>query len=436
MRWHGYIVAGLLCAPCVAAEQAIQSKPLHIQTIAETKGELSEDLVQPLLELGRTQVARGELKEAEDNLRWAQHIIHRHEGVHALRQLEAIDLMTDVYLGRGEPYDADRQQQLALYLSERNFGKNSVENLPALYKLADWYADTGQFNNARQLVDRAAATIAAEGGKADLRLVEPLMKMAGIRRLQRLCCSYQLLEQALKIVDAQPEPSNDTRVEVLTALGDAYIAAGKDEEARRAWRQVWGLLGNDAALARFAEPEQIAMAKELADAERTRSNKKVYDFDQQNLGPSMPTSFGTVLRERTMQEQLRAKNEPPQQFLVPLDSSTRNFHIADDVLAHDISQQSRKVIGHPFQFILSQLYAIMPLAAQDEASLSMLSLELEFTVNEDGKVTDVEMLNEEAPLKLARLMREVLTKSKFRPRIVDGEPVKSEHVRLTQRFDK
>lgn len=441
MRWLGYIMVGFFCTQGFAAETLVLAPPATpfepdpIESIVEQEGALSKRLIQPLLEQGRIQLENGDYVAAEDTLRRAQHIIHRHEGVHALSQLEVLELMTDIYLAKSEPLDADRQQQLALYLSERNYGKDSSQNLPALFNLADWYTDTGQYTRAREALERATTIIRAEGDDNDPRLIEPLLKAAAIKRLHRLCCSYREVEEALEILDAQNASPNDLRVEVLMALGDAYIASRKDEEAKAAWQEAWALLGDEAAEARFSDPAQIAMARELASAERIlKSGLKVYEVSETSYYNSHP--FGSVPRERTLQEQMRAESEPPQQFLVPLGTSTRNFHIAEAMIDTEFSEQSRQLVGRPFQFILSQLQTILPPSARHGVDLASLSVEVQFTVHEDGNVSDVEVLNESAPLKLVRLMREVISKSKFRPRIVGGEPVKTELVRLTQRFDQ
>ncbi|MDZ7684893.1 MAG: hypothetical protein U5O39_07675 [Gammaproteobacteria bacterium] len=71
---------------------------------------------------------------------------------------------------------------------------------------------------------------------------------------------------------------------------------------------------------------------------------------------------------------------------------------------------------------------------QDEEDLASLSVNLEFTVKADGRVSDV-VVDGDAPPKLKRLMRDVLYKSHFRPRLVEGSPVATENFRLTQTFN-
>ncbi|XOV87684.1 MAG: hypothetical protein ACFHX7_22470 [Pseudomonadota bacterium] len=408
----------------IAAAQEQLTEVVH--TITTTDGDFSTRLVEPLITLGRLSLLADELEQAEEYLRRAQHVIHRNEGVHALRQREIVSMLSELHLKRDEPFDADRDQQLLVYLSERNFGKDSPEMLPALDQLADWYIQTGQFYRARKSLERAIEIVEQDGGDRDPRLVQPLIRSAEVRRLQRVCCSYKFLEQARAIVLDNADVPDDERAEVLMALGDAYLASGKDDDAREAYDSAWRLVGDDRASEQFAEPARIAMAKELAEADRNR--KRVFEIDNNRFGSSS-------LRELSPEEILRIESRPPQSFSVPLDDSGPSFHLADVHNDKPGSDRQRRVIGHPFQFDYKQLMNVLPLSWQNDADLARLSVQLDFTVNADGTVSDVEVLGD-PPNRVARLMREVLYKTRFRPRIVDGEPVVTENYQLTQTFDR
>lgn len=397
----------------------------RLAEIAAREGDFSLALVDPLIEQGRMQARAGNAAAAEDALRRAQHIIHRNEGVHALRQLEIVELMTELHLARDEPYDAERQQELAMYLAERNYGKDSTEILPALERLEQWYADTGQFFHARRTLERTIDIIARDSSDADPRMIEPLMEQARIRRLQKICCSYKLLEEAREIVETNPQIPGDERAEVYAALGDAYVASGKDDRARKAYRRGWNALDDDIAARTFAEPIQIAMAEDLHKHER--ANKRVFEVDQDPLG--FPQ-----YREMSIEERLGIETRPPQQFFVPLEDNGRKFHIKERTTAtNDSTDRTRKMVGQPFQFFLPQLQQILPLSMQDEEDLASVSIDLEFTVKADGRVSDV-VIGGDAPAKLKRLMRDVVYKSHFRPRLEEGKPVATENFRLTQTF--
>lgn len=416
------LLALSMLAPMLAFSQ--EDPADQIESLLASEGEFSKNLIEPLIALGRQHVENGNATEAEDALRRAQHIIHRNEGVHALRQLEIVELMTELHLSREAPYDADREQQLALYITERNYGSDSTRLLPALSQLAAWYADTGQFFRARRVLERQIDIIEDEAGDADPRLIEPLIESARIRRLQRICCSYRLLEDAREIAEQNPDMPAIEKAEVFAELGDAYIASGREDRAREAYATGWDLLGADLASARFAEPAQIATSEDLEKAER--ATKRVFRVDQDPLG------FNRY-REMSVEERLGLESQPPQQFLVPLTDTNRSFHIKDTFTTDELDDKTRKIVGQPFQFILPQLQQLLPLSAQNEADLADLEVELAFTVREDGRVSDVEV-DGDVPIKLKRLMRKVMYKATFRPRLVDGQPVATTNYRLTQTF--
>ena len=92
------------------------------------------------------------------------------------------------------------------------------------------------------------------------------------------------------------------------------------------------------------------------------------------------------------------------------------------------------MVGNPFQFTFKQLQTILPSSLRNDADLATLSIELDFTVTETGAIRDIELTKSNAPVKLNRLMKQVLRKTRFRPALVEGQPVITHNVTLTQSF--
>jgi len=65
-----------------------------------------------------------------------------------------------------------------------------------------------------------------------------------------------------------------------------------------------------------------------------------------------------------------------------------------------------------------------------------VQITLDFTVKNDGSIENIEILETNAPVKVNKLMREVLSKVKYRPALTNGVPVTREHISLTQTFIK
>lgn len=61
-------------------------------------------------------------------------------------------------------------------------------------------------------------------------------------------------------------------------------------------------------------------------------------------------------------------------------------------------------------------------------------MSLEFSVDGYGEVYDVSVGDENVPSKLQKYVKEILYVTKFRPRMVDGDTVTTEHINLRQTF--
>ena len=398
-----------------------------IEAIESQENGYSESLIEPLIALGRTHLALGEFDAAEQTLRRAQHLIHRNEGVHATRQLEIVDLLTEISIETDRPFDADRQQHFALSIAEHNVPAESEDLLPALSKVTRWYIDTGQYYHARESLERTMQVIEKANGAMDDRLIAPLMLSANVKRLQGSSGSYRYLESASKIVEANPDLPIDAKADVFEALADAYLADNKEAEAALTYAKVWALLGSETAENRFAQPGQIAMSQGLRMS--SGISKQILIIENNQFGVSRTK----LLNDK---EALLLDSQPPQQFSVPLAASDRKIHINDVFSPNDVIAPSQRVVGRPFQFALKQLQHILPASVQNESELAMVRLELRFTVKSDGRVRDIEVSSGNAPNRLIRLMREVLYKATFRPRMVDGKPVETAGFQLTQTFDR
>jgi len=258
-------------------------------------------------------------------------------------------------------------------------------------------------------------------------MIEPLMMSATNTRLQQTCCSYKYLEKAKNIVEHNPAVADDQRAEVYISLADAYIASNKDDPANEYYEKGWKLMGNEVASARFAQPELIPMSRELDAVKHAQT--ETWRIRRNELGQ-------TQLTKLLNDERLAMKSVPPQQFFVPVTGTgDRPFRIDDGFRSDPTLSLTQRVIGAPFQFLYDQLLEILPLSRRSDQDLALLSVQMEFTVTSDGRVSDIEIEGENLPGKLIGLMRKVLFRTKFRPQIADGKPVETKHVKLIQRFD-
>ncbi len=401
-------------------EAALAAYSLLLEDISSENGEYSMALLDPLMGVSRSYIAVGSPELAQESLRRAQHITHRNEGVYSPKQFEIIELIIRLALISNDPLEADKQQHFLFFLGTHNF--ENLDVLPVYIKYSEWFMETGQYRRAQKILQEAISLIMEMGEQYDLRALELLQRMAKTRRLQGLCCGEKSLEKVLEIIKDNDSVAGDLRSDAYAELADAYTLRGKTSEAARLYLLAWQA-SNDGT---DQEPKMIVMSKRLNAARR--QHKKSYRIERDAF-----TGY-TQLRPMSLDENLVADYQAPQLFLVPLDNNAYDIKIKDAIHSSNTLEKTEKMIGTPFQFVLRQLQYILPRSFRDEANLAVVSIGLDFTVTEKGTIRDVEFTRSNAPVKLNRLMKEVIKKARFRPALVDGHPVSTQNVTLTQSF--
>jgi len=408
-------------------DQAIDLYEDLIEAIQKIDGTFSHQLIDPLLGLARSHFERQEYETTIDYLAQAQHIVHRFEGVYSTRQKEGINLLIKTHLEMGEVGLANKQQFFKLFIAEHNVGKDSVGLLTALEHINRWYIETGQFNRAKKSLLRSQEIIISEGGEFDPRQLDILSTLSKVRRLNRFCCSDKILEKGLSILEANPNLAKTKQAAFYLALGDAYTLSSKYEPAQTYYAKAWEFTGANTRTAVFDKPMGIEFAKEIGSSRSP--NSKTFLVAHDRFGPRR-------FEEVSRQEKRILETLTPQDFQFSTQADSPNYRIRD--LNAGASIQGKKEIrttGYPFMFNREQLKQILPFRFHTDEALKSLKVEMEFTVSAKGDTKQVRIITSGLPNKLSRLMRDVLNRSHFRPRIVDGIPVSTTGVSFTQIFE-
>lgn len=432
------ILASLLALPAQAeslvtalegdfehAESESQYKD-EIAGIEEDQGTYDADLIEPLMALARSQYQLKDYDAATESIQRAQHLSHRHEGVHTTRQLEGIDLMTRIYLAQGKPMLADKQQRFSFYVTTHAAEENSLERLPAIDKLADWYTQTGQLQRARKLTEHGIEIVEQHFGAESIKQLPYLQQLAKLKRLQRVCCSTRIMEQALTLVENNPEIESELKASTYVEVADAYSISGKDEQAAQYYEKAWSAMSPVARAEAFGEPRRIVLSRPL--------NR--HRFGQTRILRVNQDVFGRrEYRQISRDELLLEESLPPQEFFVTEDDSNYNVRILDRSIAQDYQQEdAMRTTGKPFKFLYKQLLQVVPARFHRGNLLNTIEVELVFDVDAQGRTQNVKTIQDAAPTKLQRLMRDVVRKTRFRPRMEAGILVETENYRLIQKF--
>ncbi len=407
------------------AEAVVQYR-LEIKETEARVGEYDLSLFEPLLGLARSLSKIGDFEAATEAARRAQHISHRHEGVHTPRQLEVVELLTRLHLATDEPLLADAQQRFAYYIKQTDVPADSIERLPAMESLAKWYEKTGQLHRARKLNEQGLEIIEAHFGEDAIEQLPYLQRLAKLKRLQRVCCSTRIMAQALDLVESNPNISDEVKAKTYLEIADTHTIAGNRQEASTFYRRAWELMSVEDRSKQLSKPRKISFSRPLETT--TSMQMRTYRIERD--------AFGRREYKPLQDDELRnLESLPPQEFILNTESSEYDVRIRDRTLSTSRDMKPAvKTVGHPYTFLREQFFQILPSRMHSDAALDGIVVELEFDIDSTGKPFNVEVLTENTPTKVSKLMRDVIRKSRFRPRMEDGYPVATQSYRLTQSF--
>ena len=410
-------------------ELAIKDYLALMENIEAREGQFSAELVGPLLGLARSYLALNELVAAEDSAARAQHLQHRDGGVLSLDQLAVIEIKTRIHLLEGRPSKADKQQRFAFYLAERNHGNDSVEALPAAYKLIDWYTATGQYYKAQRLLVRTIKSFSESKGQQEAgqeeALLPALLRSARLRRLRGIAGQHRHLESALKVITENPDIAQERKTEVYLALADAYLIANRFVDSQKYYQIMFDSLDENDQLEQFSQPKELALSNLL-----NESNSKGYS---EYKGNSLNRVDVSSRDYRTFDRDNELSLSEPQKLVLPFqddDYAVLFNENSNDPAAH----KTFEVVGEPFRFVRDQLADFLPRTLRSDEGLATIEIEMIFSVNAEGRTHNINVASEQATGRLLRTMRRVLAKTRFRPRLLDGQPVATKVMELTQTF--
>ncbi len=218
-------------------------------------------------------VRQGKLATATDQLRRAQHITHRNDGVYSAQQTDVVDLIADINVAQKNYLEADRQQLFNLKVGENVFGEDSLELVPRLEKAGAYfrrrgialpYVTSAVFSEAPTITRKDRADIFAESirlydralsiqevnyGPADLRLVNTLRSLAQTRMAQISGRRYaeDALERVVRIISSDPMTDVAEHAVALIDLADTYTITG-NRKAEKTYLAAWDLLSQSPEL--------------------------------------------------------------------------------------------------------------------------------------------------------------------------------------------
>lgn len=248
-----------LAAMQYGAAEAAYTEALRLAE--QRRGPESERVVAPLLGLGKTLAGSGHHQEAVPLLQRALVVERAQYGLFDLRQQETLKTLAASLTGLDRVPEAQDLMIYRVRIAEKTYGEGNPKVIPALCDLGDWFAEVLMSLEARMTFQAALSIVGTTPALMDPIIVEPLR---GIARTRMRAQSYpesplrphesnvprwdamgvpmigprelnregeDALKRALRVLEADPNASTQTRIETLIQMGDWYQIKKSPREA-------------------------------------------------------------------------------------------------------------------------------------------------------------------------------------------------------------
>lgn len=326
-------------------------------------------LIAPLRGLGETYLATKQYAEAALALKRATDLSRNLDGLFNIDQLETLDSLIEAYIGLERLQDAEKESQYAFRVAESNFGRNDLRLLEPLDRLARWYEYVGRYTTARGLHARAL--------QLSENLVSPGSAL-GVDALRGLARTYYL---EFIYGPEDPESATADPMAPLTPTPDGRLNPDGERALKLALE----------ALARAQPPDLQARAGTLVEL-----------GDWYLIGGSLERAHDAYRQGWTESQ-------------------------AAGGAALATLQQPRRLAYRPPSISVARASPSRP----DEWEERFV--ELRFTVGTDGRVDGIETAATNAPAAAERSVQFAVRRARYAPRLENGEPVATAGVLLRER---
>jgi tetratricopeptide (TPR) repeat protein len=352
---------------------AAETHYLRAIRILELKaaGGADRQLLRPLQGLGSAYTAAKQPEAAIAPLKRALDLSRNLDGLFNANQLELIFPLIEAYVATGRLQEAEKEHGYAFRVAETTYGRNDLRMLGSLDRYARWYEYVGRYGTARVLHDRALATVERAGGANDLRKVTPLR---GIARTYRLEYLYG---------PEQQESSQPT-----DAFGNALPTFDSSQVGQLQRRGEQSL--------RFA----VSLIEKNEPVNNRLRGETVTELgDWFMVGGATPRAL----------EHYR--------------DAWRSLEQGGDV---SLLTQPRQLAYRPSTFSLERSRA-----APEE--IVVKDVTMRFKVTQEGKVTDIVTTTTDVSEPITRTVISAMRRARYAPRLENGQPVDTNDVTFTER---
>lgn len=369
-------------------KEAAQAAQYGVYLAEQQYGENDSRLISYLTRLASAQESMGEYETALGTYGRAVKLIEQHEGPFTLNLVEVLAGLGRLFHNAGQYEQAVSAYQEAIHISRRNEGLYNLGQIDLLDDLTDSYVAMGELPDADREQRYALLSHQKTYGNSDPRVAAGYEKLAEwYQRIEQYPVQRTYLRQAMQVLETAKGPDDAELVPVLRALAESYRLEGvKHKEAEHALERAVSIIENRDDID-FAE--HSATLIELGDYYIVNDNARKADAFYRMAWEQL--SAVPEGREAVLGRPRQLRYEPP--------------------LAPEFAFGTNPMDGPPY-------------------------VDLRYTVTDEGRVEDVEVLETNVSGQLTREVSQALRASRYRPRYVDGVPASTTGLRLRQTYSR
>jgi TonB family protein len=394
-----------------------------IALVRQDPASTSEDLQTALMNLGAAQVLGEDYLGAEETY---QEVIAALESAGRLTTSRmgraTAGLANAYYFAKRYELAADAYDR-AILLSRRNEGLFNEEQLALLDRHADSLTALGRYEDALQSLAYGMRIADRRFGSQDQRTIDRLVELGRwYTRVHAYEAGRQALRSAVRLIEKRSGPNAIELVSPLTGIADSYRSQLLDpvamREATEDGRSVFndsnspsGMPGRTPGLLASEGERALERAIEVVDRQPHPAPLQVADVQTQ-MGDWYQTRLQT---ERAMP----------------------HYKLAWEAAEHEAvnGRPLREYLfGKPTLLHFERLTEWDRYARRPAGEVEAHTVEIDLTVNAEGRVRARKLVSNEGDADLAEEALEAADTARYRPRFVDGNPVETSDVRLTQTY--
>lgn len=372
-----------------------------IARLEAEQGAWGQGLAEQLSGLGKTYQLRGHHRDAIEVFDRAIHVSRINNGLYDLTQVPIVESMLESLKARGLWEQVHERHQYLYWLHKRNFGAEDPRMLPVIDRLGKWYINDYALNPDRRMMDQlvdahdlfehAVNIITGTYGQLDLRLIEPLR---GLVMSNWFFANYRGETQTTVV----------ERDQFGRTISMNQVSFPDDQQTNQLMRY----LRNNYADGKHAIERMVDIYGNSPDAP--------------------PGAAAQAKIELGDWEQLWQRNQA---------ASDLYREAYDELIANDATRkQAEQIFGRPVALPDLDLVEsdLEQPASEGEAAEPMHYVLVSFDVDHLGRAEHINIRDAQPADKreYRTRVKRTLESTRFRPRLVDGEPVATRG--LTQKY--